>query len=277
MADKKFYWIKLKTDFFNRDDIDFLLSQAKGCQYVVLYQMLCLNTANNDGKLETKIGEVIVPFNAEKVVRDCKYFDIDTVNVAMSLYRKMGLIYEQDDGTLRISKYEEMVGSEGSSTKRVREWRNKQKMLQCNTDVTQDKENRDQIIENREEEKEEELEVEVINDKSLKPKQLESEFETLWKLYPRKNSKKDALRHYMVARKNGAEYNDVLNGLYAYLDYIKSQKIETQFIKHGSTWFNQECWNDEYLVINPNRTLKDISMAEIDEALRLERERSGKH
>lgn len=277
MTDKKFYWIKLKTDFFNREDIDFLLSQKNGCQYVVLYQMLCLNTANNDGRLEAKIGEVIVPFKAEKIVRDCKYFDIDTVNVAMTLYKKMGLIYEQEDGTLRISKYEEMVGSESSSAKRVREWRNKQKLLQCNTDVTQEKDNREKIIENREEEKEEELEIEVINNKSLKPKQLESEFETLWKLYPRKNSKKDALRHYIVARQKGAEYNDVLNGLYAYLDYIKNQKIETRYIKHGSTWFNQECWNDEYLIINQNKTLKDISMAEIDEALRLERERSGRY
>jgi len=65
--------------------------------------------------------------------------------------------------------------------------------------------------------------------------------------------------------------------LYAYLDHIRSQKIESRYIKHGSTWFNQECWNDEYLVIDPNRTLKDISMAEIDEALRLERERSGRY
>ena len=276
MADKKFYWIKLKTDFFNREDIDFLLSQPNGCQYVVLYQMLCLTTANNDGKLETRIGEVIVPFKAEKVARDCKYFDIDTVNVAMALYRKMGLIYEQEDGTLRISKHEEMVGSESSSTKRVREWRNKKKLLQCNTDVTQEKENRDQIIENREEDKDEELEIEVINDKSLTPKQLESEFETLWNLYPRKNSKKDALRHYIASRKRGTEYNDVLNGLYAFLDYIKVNKIENQYIKHGSTWFNQECWNDDYSLLNHRRTLKDISMAEIDEALRLERERSGK-
>jgi predicted phage replisome organizer len=277
MANKKFYWIKLKTDFFNREDIDFLLSQTNGCQYVVLYQMLCLSTANNDGKLETRIGEVIVPFNAEKVVRDCKYFDIDTVNVAMSLYRKMGLIYEQEDGTLRISKYEEMVGSETSSAKAMREWRSKKKLLQCDNNVIQEKDNRDQITENREEDKEKDSEIEIINDKSLTTKQLNNEFEYLWKLYPRKNSKKDALRHYIVARKKGANYDDVLNGLYAYLDYIKDQKIETQFIKHGSTWFNQECWNDEYLVINPNRTLKDISMAEIDEALRLERERSGKH
>ena len=61
MTDKRFYWIKLKTDFFSRSDIDFLLSQQNGCQYVVLYQMLCLSTANNEGKLFNKIGEVIVP------------------------------------------------------------------------------------------------------------------------------------------------------------------------------------------------------------------------
>lgn len=277
MTDKKFYWIKLKTDFFNREDIDFLLSQPNGCQYVVLYQMLCLSTANNDGRLETRIGEVIIPFRAEKIARDCRYFDIDTVNVAMTLYKKMGLIYEQEDGTLRISKYEEMVGSESSSTKRVREWRNKQKLLQCNTNVTQEKDNRDQIIDNREEDKEKDSETKIINDKSLTIKQINNEFEYLWKLYPRKNGKKDALRHYIVARRKGTEYKNVLEGVYAYLDYIKSQKIETQYIKHGSTWFNQECWNDEYLIINQKRTLKDISMAEIDEALRLERERSGKY
>ena len=284
MADKKFYWIKLKTDFFNRADIDFLLSQQNGCQYVVLYQMLCLNTANNDGKLETRIGEVIVPFNAEKVVRDCKYFDIDTVNVAMTLYRKMGLIYEQEDGTLRISKYEEMVGSETSSAKAMREWRNKKKLLQCDNNVIEEKDidNRDQIIENKEEEIDIDPDTEKKKKKKKKkkdneipPKQLEEEFETLWKLYPRKNSKKDALRHYKTSRNKGTEYNDVLNGLYAFLDYIKVNKIEIQYIKHGSTWFNEECWNDDYSLINKKRTLKDISMAEIDEAIRLERERSG--
>jgi len=275
MTDKKFYWIKLKTDFFNREDIDFLLSQPNGCQYVVLYQMLCLNTANNDGRLETKIGEVIVPFKAEKIVRDCKYFDIDTVNVAMTLYKKMGLIYEQEDGSLRISNYDEMVGSE---TKWASYKRNQKKLENFQNDSKMIPEKVQQEIENREKIKEiRDKEIELIKKEKLTPKQFESEFEILWKLYPKKNSKKDALRHYIVARKNGVEYNDVLNGLYAYLDHIRNQKIEARFIKHGSTWFNQECWNDEYLVIDPNRTLKDISMAEIDEALRLEREGSGKY
>lgn len=146
MNDKRFYWIKLKTDFFNREDIDFLLSQENGCQYVVLYQMLCLNTANNNGFLENKINEVIIPYDIKKIVRDTKHFDYDTVAVALELFKKLGLIYEQEDKILKISNFEDMVGSETTSAKRVREWR-KKKALQCNIDVTQ--EIRDKSIEYR--------------------------------------------------------------------------------------------------------------------------------
>ena len=73
---KRYYWIKLKTDFFNQETVDFLLSQKNGCEYIVLYQMLCLNTANNNGEMCSKIGEMIVPYNVDKIVRDTKYFAI---------------------------------------------------------------------------------------------------------------------------------------------------------------------------------------------------------
>lgn len=146
MTSKKFYWIKLKTDFFNLDEIDFLLSQKNGCEYIVLYQMLCLKTANNGGRLCTTIGEMMIPFDIEKIVRETKHFDFDTVTIALELFKKLGLVYEEDDGIMKISAVEEMVGSETSSAQRVREYR-KKKALQCNTDVTynvaQEKEIRD--------------------------------------------------------------------------------------------------------------------------------------
>ena len=130
----------MKTNFFSQDEIDFLMSQKDGANYVVLYQMLCLATVNNNGELSTKLGEMIVPYEVEKIVRDTKYFNKDTVVIALGLFKKLGMIYEeQESGLLRIANYEEMVGSESSSAKRVREWRqkkNEEKALQCNTDVT---------------------------------------------------------------------------------------------------------------------------------------------
>lgn len=140
---KRYYWIKLKTDFFNQETIDFLLSQKNGCEYIVLYQMLCLNTANNNGEMCSKIGEMIVPYNVDKIVRDTKYFDFDTVTIALGLFKQLGLIYEEKDKILKITNFDEMIGSEVSSAKRVRKFRERIKALQCNNDVTQEIENRD--------------------------------------------------------------------------------------------------------------------------------------
>ena len=163
---KRYYWIKLKTDFFNQETIDFLLSQENGCQYIVLYQMLCLNTANNNGEMATRIGEMIVPYDINKIVRDTKYFTFDTVAVALELFKKLGLIYQEEGQILKIANFDEMVGSETSSAKRVREFRERQKALQCNTNVTQ--EYRDKSIDIRDKsieidiEQEKEIEGEII-------------------------------------------------------------------------------------------------------------------
>ena len=70
------------------------------------------------------------------------------------------------------------------------------------------------------------------------------EFEKLWKKYPRKQGKSNALKAYIKARKSGVEYDTILNGIEKYSEYC--QNIDSQYIKHGSTWFNQQCWNDEY-------------------------------
>ena len=69
MEDKKYYWIKLKTNFFDLPTIDWIMSQNNGCEYIVLYQMLCLKTANTDGKLVSQIGEMLIPYDIEKIVR----------------------------------------------------------------------------------------------------------------------------------------------------------------------------------------------------------------
>lgn len=127
MEDKKFYWIKLKTDFFNSPAVDFLLSQENGSEYVVLYQMLCCMTANNNGSLSTQIGEITVPFDADKIARDAKYFSKGTIMMALDLFKKLGLICADEGECLRLAGIEEMTGSESASKEAVkkREYRNK--------------------------------------------------------------------------------------------------------------------------------------------------------
>lgn len=267
--DKRYYWIKLKTNFFNIDEIDFLLSQKNGCEYVVLYQMLCLNTANTNGTLESRIGEMIVPYNIDKIVRDTKYFDYDTVVVALELYKKLGLIYENNNKCLTISNFEDMVGSETSSAKRVREWRKnqEQKLLQCNTDVTSNvtQEYRDKSIEYRDkiiEKEKDNILTEVRDTHTLKsPESLISEeFEEIWSIYPNKKGKSKAYAKYKKYRTSKKDdyctKEEVLKGIENYIRYIEENNIEPQFIKHGDTYFNNRSWLDIYSVQENNDDLE---------------------
>lgn len=269
MADnKKFYWIKLKTNFFSRDEIDFLLSQKNGCQYVVLYQMLCLQTANTNGEMINILGEVIVPYDVNKIVRDTKYFDFDTVTVALELFKKLGLIYQEENGNLKITDLINMVGSESASRDAIkkREQRLNKKRLELEKDNIRDNigdikgtkcliEYRDKSIENRDidirdkDNRDKNNKLSLSKDTTkINSKQIEEEFEKLWTYYPNKKGKDQAKNKYISARKNGTTYEEVAQGLKNYLNYIKAENIEIKFIKHGSTWFNQKSWNDDYKV-----------------------------
>jgi len=95
----------------------------------------------------------------------------------------------------------------------------------------------------------------------------EQEFEELWKLYPKKTGKKDALKHYTVARKKGTTYEEVLKGIENYNQHIEQNHIEDRYIKGGSSWFCEELWNNEYNTepkeVLPDWFDKDIEKQEI--------------
>lgn len=117
---KRYYWMKLKESFMTSDTIDYFMSQPDGANYVVLYQMLCLKTINTGGQLRRQIGEVIIPFDIEKIQRDCKWFSVDTIRIALNLYKAFGLVYEDADGTLILTDHKNLVGSESDAAARMR-------------------------------------------------------------------------------------------------------------------------------------------------------------
>lgn len=89
----------------------------------------------------------------------------------------------------------------------------------------------------------------------LKDSNLKNEFEKLWESYPNKKSKSKAMKSYIKARKrikNPVTYEQVEKGIEAYTQYIQEKGLDMQYVKHGSTWFNNECWNDDY-TIDPNK------------------------
>lgn len=74
----------------------------------------------------------------------------------------------------------------------------------------------------------------------------DAEFEDLWKLYPNKKGKPNALRDYKKARQDGVSKETIENGIKAYISEIERTGREKQYILHGSTWFHQHRWEDDY-------------------------------
>lgn len=73
----------------------------------------------------------------------------------------------------------------------------------------------------------------------------EEEFETFWKLYPRRKGKGDARKAFKRARKQ-VEFSTLMEGLRAYTQWCAAEMKESRYICHPSTWLNQERWEDEY-------------------------------
>ncbi|WP_296827965.1 phage replisome organizer N-terminal domain-containing protein [uncultured Megasphaera sp.] len=155
---KRFYWIKLRENFFQQETIDWLMEQENGSAYIVLYLKMCLLTANTSGELIRTIGDMTIPYEPKKISQKTG-FDIDTVNVALSLFKHLGLIEETQGGIPVMPEVKNMVGSESESAARVRKYRKKKKALQSNGDVTNkalqsNVEIRDKSIEYRDKSKE---------------------------------------------------------------------------------------------------------------------------
>ena len=108
---KKYWYIQLNVNFFEDERIDWLCEQKNGYAYVILYLKLCLKTANNNGILTRQIGDMIIPYNVDKI-SEITHIDIDIVRVALELYKKIGLVYEADKNCnfMRIPQVPEMVG-----------------------------------------------------------------------------------------------------------------------------------------------------------------------
>lgn len=133
---RRYYWLKLKEDFFTDKRIKRLRRISGGDTYTIIYLKLLLLSLKNSGKLY--YDGVETDFIKELALTiDEKEDDVMvTVNylVAQNL---MEIIVENDEYFL--TEIPNLIGSETASTRRSRKsraYRENQKVLQCNTNAT---------------------------------------------------------------------------------------------------------------------------------------------
>lgn len=89
----------------------------------------------------------------------------------------------------------------------------------------------------------------------------EQEFDELWQLYPRKESKADGLKFYLKARKKGVTKEQILVGIQRYKQKIEREHTERQFIIKGGNWFKGERWDDEIEIEEATKTATHLDFS----------------
>ena len=133
---RRYYWLKLKEDFFTDKRIKRLRRISGGDTYTIIYLKLLLLSLKDSGKLY--YDGVETDFIKELALTiDEKEDDVMvTVNYLMA-QNLMEVVLENDEYFL--TEIPNLIGSETASTRRSRKsraYRENQKVLQCNTNAT---------------------------------------------------------------------------------------------------------------------------------------------
>lgn len=117
MADynkERFYWLKLKRDFFKRHDIQIIESMPNGKDYVLFYLKLMVESIDHEGEL--RFSDTI-PYN-EQMLSVVTNTNIDIVRSAIKLLTELGIVEVLDDQTLYLKEVKALIGSQTISAEK---------------------------------------------------------------------------------------------------------------------------------------------------------------
>lgn len=130
---KRYFWLKLHKDFFKRKEIKRLRKIAGGDTYTIIYMEMLLRSIIDEGKL---FFDGLEDDFASELALDIDE-DEENVKITIQYLLKTGLLEIRSDEEYYLPDTKDSTGCETAVAVRVRRHREKQKALQCNTDVTQ--------------------------------------------------------------------------------------------------------------------------------------------
>ena len=152
---KRYFWLKLHKDFFQRKEIKRLRKIAGGDTYTIIYLKMLLRSIMSDGKL---YFDGLEDDFASELALDLDEKE-ENVQITIQYLLKSGLLEMCSDEEYYLPDTKDSTGCETAVASRVRKHRERKKALQCNADVTQVKQ-----LCNGEIEKELEIEIELEKD-----------------------------------------------------------------------------------------------------------------
>lgn len=208
MAEKKYFWLKMPRNFFEKHYIKILRAKENGELLVLFYMWMLTEAIDHEGRLRYSED---IPYD-EEMLAEASGFALHIVTQALQQFTKLQLVITESDGTLFMPKSIEMIGSESASAQRVREYRERKNSKEKKPETVENTESNDNVtkcnsdVQKSNIEKELEKELEKENKKGGKRETTQSIFERLLPEYTISDVMADKLREwfkYKTERKDG--------------------------------------------------------------------------
>ncbi len=122
---RKYYYLKLKENYFDEDTIVLLESMPDGILYSNILLKLYLKALKWEGKLQIDEG---MPYTAQMIATLTRN-QIGTVERALKIFLQLGLMEEMPQGGYYMSNMELLVGQSSTEAERKKRARRKLKEL----------------------------------------------------------------------------------------------------------------------------------------------------
>ena len=131
-ANRRYYWLQLKEDFFKTKEMKLMRKLPGGEEITIIYLKIMLVSLADEGK-------IFFEGLAEDLAEELSLLideDAEAVRMALIFLEQKKLLTTSDNYQYNLEQVPEMIGSETASARRVRKHRDSQKVLHCNTEVT---------------------------------------------------------------------------------------------------------------------------------------------
>ena len=250
MADsKKYYYMRLKENFFDTNEMKVLESMQDGYKYSNILLKLYLMSLQSDGKL--MLNERI-PYNSQMIATITRH-SVGDVEKALVLFKDLGLIEILDSGAIYMLDIQKYIGKSSTEADRQREY---QKRIACSK-KTRKKSNKKSTPEI---ELEKDIEIDIDTETKKKKKSAKADLDGMINSFTENEELREALKAFLDMRKSikkpiQTEYafKLALNRLKQLSD-VDSIRIEivNQSVEHN--------WRTFYTLQNSYRTSTEIEI-----------------
>lgn len=252
MADnKKYYYMRLKENFFDTNEMKVLEAMQDGYKYSNILLKLYLMSLQSNGKL--MLNERI-PYNSQMIATITRH-SVGDVEKALVLFKDLGLIEVLDSGAIYMLDIQKYIGKSSTEADRQREY---QRKITCSKENR--KESNKESTPKIEIELEKDIDIDKETDTKKKKKSAKADLDGMINSFTENEELREALKAFLDMRKSikkpiQTEYafKLALNRLKQLSD-IDSVRIEivNQSVEHN--------WRTFYSVQNSYRANTEVEM-----------------